>query len=652
MKLTKGFRGKYFSLAAILACSVSVTLSANTSSIEAIDKDIRATQISDNEDESEDILLGTINVTSIKEGQSKEFSSLRTLKNSTKSTDSVEVITAQVMQIKGLQTLPQILNTLSGISSTSSGAIGQPTSVYLRGLNPAHTLVLVDGVRVNDISGLSGAQMELIDMSNVERVEVVRGAQSGIWGADASAGVINIITKNPKNGASGDLELEIGSNNLEKYSTRLSFANDIFDVSFGGSYTNTKGISSAAPKKSSADYGKDTKDLGWERDKFESRSLFIKAGANLNDENRLEFFIRNNKAQNHFDGGAGVDKNDYDAWGPYFNTIRTTLYSLGYIGNFDKHKVNLRTNYTDFRRSFYSGYQGKTYDVYASDEFNYMENSILVFGTGYQKDEVEKSAGIKLNIQNQDDKYLFLSNSNELGDFILTQSLRYDIYDKFDNKLTAKIGVRYNFYDDWFLMSSYKTGFKAPTLYQQSYGATKELNPEETKGYELTIGNSIFDMTYFNTNVNNAIEYGGFWPNDFYYNLDGKSKFKGVEVSAKYTFLNSLLAEISYTYLSAKDSNNDKIIRRPKEKIDASLLYFVNADLNMNLRGSYIGERKDIGNVQTGKYFLADYTINYEINKNLSTYFKVHNIFDKYYQELDGYGTLRRSFYLGFRTNF
>lgn len=649
----RGFRGKYFSLAAILACSTGVALASEVSSIKANDEDAKMVLASDKEGESEDIDMETIYITAVKKKKAKEFSSSRTLKQTNKSTELVSVITNEEITLKGFQTIPQVLNSISGISTSSNGGAGQISAAYTRGLHSAHTLVLIDGIRVNDITGLNGAQIELIDMFDVERIEIVKGSQSGVWGADASAGVVNIITKKAKRGVSANTNVEFGSNSWQKYNGGFGFSNEIFDISFGASYIKTKGISAAAPTKNSADYGTRAEDLGWERDGFESSSLHVKSGVNITDNDRLEFFIRNTKSKIHFDGGAGVDEEDYGTFGEYFNTVNTNLYSLGYVGDYNKHKINVRANYSGFRKKFYNGYIGSEYEIYASDEFNYFNNSTLFFGAGYLKDKVERSAGAKLPYNSQENEYLFLSNSNQLGNFIFSQSLRYDDYNRFDDRLTGKIGLRYNFYNDWFVLGSYKTGYKTPTLYQQTYGVTSNLDAEKTKGYEITFGNKNFDITYFDIHVKDSIEYDGTsYPNDYYYNLKGKSQFKGIEVSTRAEFFDKFLAEVSYTYLDAKDSSGKDISRRPENKIDASFIWFVNKNINMNLRTSYIGKRYDINGIQTGKYFLSDFVINYESDKNIDFYLKVNNLFDKYYQEVDGYGTYGRSLYFGVRAGF
>ncbi|MDR1614812.1 MAG: TonB-dependent receptor [Campylobacteraceae bacterium] len=655
MKLFRGYKKRYFSLAAILACSAGVALEADNISLEAKEYSISQNFASEKEAETKAEALETVHVTAqIEEKKSYEQSSLRTLKQKSHTIDPTEIITSDEIELKGFQNIVEVLNSITGISSAANGGYGQSNSLYLRGFDAKHTLVLIDGVRMNDVSSLSGAQMELVDLYDIERVEVVKGAQSGIWGSDAGGGVVNIITKTKKHGFDGDMLVEFGSNNWQKYASSFGYANEIFDISLSLLSLQTDGISAAAPKKGETGYGE--KNLDWEKDGFENNALHVKGGVNISDKERLEFFIRSSRAENHFDGGAGVDAKDYDdlygfGMDKYFNTIRTSLYSFGYTGVHEKHKVEARANYSRFERSFYGGYKGKTYEVYASDEWSYIDEGSLLFGAGYLKDEVELTAGSLLTDNSQDDKYLFASNSNEFWDIVLSQSVRFDIRDTFADKLTFKIGARYNFYKDFYLLSSYKSGFLAPNLYQQNYGTTDKLGAEESSGYEISFGGKHFLLTYFDESVKNAIEYGGAYPNDFYYNIEGKSSFKGVEISANYLF-SDFLGELSYTYLDAEDANGKKILRRPKDKLTASLSWFFSDTFFMNWTGSYMGSRYDINDVQTGKYFLLDYALNYDFGKNMGIHVKVRNILDKYYQELDGYGTYGRSFYLGVKGDF
>lgn len=126
-------------------------------------------------------------------------------------TSNINVITKQDLEEKNFTTVTQALNTVSGINFSSNGGLGQATSVYLRGQSSKKVLVLIDGIRYNDITGLSGAPFENLMIEDIQQIEIVKGAQSGVWGADATAGVINIITSKPKDGVHASMIAEYGS---------------------------------------------------------------------------------------------------------------------------------------------------------------------------------------------------------------------------------------------------------------------------------------------------------------------------------------------------------------------------------------------------------------------------------------------------------
>jgi vitamin B12 transporter len=167
------------------------------------------------------------------------------------------------------------------------------------------------------------------------------------------------------------------------------------------------------------------------------------------------------------------------------------------------------------------------------------------------------------------------------------------------------------------------------------------------------LGGEHFALTYFDTRTKNSIEYGGVWPNDLYYNLNGKSHFKGFEAEASYNFLGFFDTSVSYTHLDAKDAEGRAIARRPRQSLAGSLTMYTPHNLIATLTGRYVGTRYDAsGGAQTGRYFTADALIEYILPRDIKLYARVRNIFDRYYQEVDGYGTYGRSFYLGVRGGF
>lgn len=196
-------------------------------------------------------------------------------------TSNIDVITAEDIEARKFKTVVEALNSLSSVSVSNNGGIGQTTFVYLRGMDANRTLVLVDGIRFNDITTPKGsANIEHLMINDIERIEVIKGAQSSIWGADASAGVINIITKSAQKGTHGSASVEYG-----KYDSKISKANishkaDDFDAKLGVTRVDMDGFSAISPNKSS-----DAKK--YEDDGYENTTANLKLGYNFDQNNRV-----------------------------------------------------------------------------------------------------------------------------------------------------------------------------------------------------------------------------------------------------------------------------------------------------------------------------------------------------------------------------
>ena len=184
-------------------------------------------------------------------------------------TDSVTIITKEAIEESRVTTLNEALNKLGGISMTQNGGMGKNSSLFLRGMDTRRLLVLIDGTRYNDPSSLkSTADFSQIMLYNVEQIEIIKGAQSGVWGSDASGGVVNIITSKAKTGLHGIANVEYSSYDSIKTSLQASYATHKFDVLIGGLIYSTDGFSAAEPKQSEANYEKRYDELGLEKDSY------------------------------------------------------------------------------------------------------------------------------------------------------------------------------------------------------------------------------------------------------------------------------------------------------------------------------------------------------------------------------------------------
>lgn len=591
-------------------------------------------------------------------------------------TDSVTIITKEAIEESRVTTLQQALERLGSLSTASNGGMGHTTSVFVRGMDSKRTLVLIDGVRYNDITGLSGAQYSQIPLYNVEQIEIIKGSQSGVWGADASAGVINIVTTQAKKGLHGSANVEYGSFDTKLASLQASYATEQFDLMMGGSILYTDGFSAAEPKAGDPAYGKRFDDLGWEKDAYNNKTFNAALGWNITQNDRVEASIQTINSYVEYDAYAGQDAQNTDTFfgmtSDYFSNLQNRFYHVAYKHTDTLNEAQLQYNRSTFSRSQYGGYTGSVDEVKLDDKIDYMENSFVRVGASYQDFEQQKSGGTDLD-KSYSDISLFGSNYNKLSliadlDTIITESLRYDRYDEFDDKMTGKLGVKQYLYQDLYLSTNIGTGYNVPTLYQLyapsfTYFGTVSpvgnatLRPESTRSFDLTLGNDTVWITGFYNQVTDLIDYVSD-PVTYagqYQNISGTSKLKGIELGYKDYFFDILGVSANYTYLDAKNADDEVLARRPKEQLDASVVYYATQTFDLGLNGQYIGERYDKidkQGAQTGKYTVINFVSNVQVNKFITVYGKVDNITDKYYQTVDGYATAGRSLYLGLNAKY
>ncbi len=561
-------------------------------------------------------------------------------------TANVNVITADEIKEKGFKLVTKALSSISGLNLSRQGGLGQASSLKLRGFESKRVLVLIDGVRYNNPTGRSGAEFSHLLIENIEKIEVIKGPQSGIWGADASAGVINIITKKAtKEGMSLSINGEYGSFDTRTYGLNSSYKADKFDVALNALRVTTDGFSALVPKDANL---KDFEDDG-----YENNSADIKLGFNATDKDRVEVFYNIIDTTSEFD-----DRNPNDANSSVDS--KQHFYGLSYVRTEGENQTKIYANRSDFERYYF---QNKKRDY-----SGYVDEIGLNFKVEYAKDG-QMSAGVdyknfKLNNKGREDyanSGIFISNSNKTPGFksgttIFSQSIRYDKFEKFDNKLTYKLGLKHIHESIKGLVGSvnYATAYNIPSLYQlYSHVGNEELNPEETKGFDVTINYKGLEVTYFSNEVKDMIEYVIQNPMTFegkFYNISDESSLKGLELSYENGLEDFGLAyTLNYTYLKAEDKDGKQLLRRPKNSANISLDYYGLPDAHIGALIQYIGKRDDSRNRKLDSYTVVDIITDYDINSNFSIYGKVDNILDEEYQEITGYATSSRAFYMGFR---
>ncbi len=561
-------------------------------------------------------------------------------------TANITVITASDIKEHGYQTVAQAISTVSGISVSHAGGLGQQTSFFVRGADSGKVLVLLDGMRLNDPSTTNGtAQLEFLTTDNIEQIEIIKGGAGNIWGSNASAGVINIITKNAKSGVHGTLGLSYGSYVTKGTDLSLSYKDEKFTAQIISSYLDTKGFSAKAPRPS-------------ESDSYTNKNINMKIGYTWDVNNQLKL------SYNHVNNDLGYDVTNANDDFSKINAKQTNI-ALEYLFKHNNYSAQFFASQGKYDREAtnpfggISTYATKIKELSLINTFEYTRNKAII---GFEHKNItgdNQYHSLFFNSINKVDytnKAIYLSNAYKISeDTLFETNLRYDNYSKFDNKTTYKIGLKHDntFIKDFTTSVNYYTSSDVPSAYQYAnpvLGVT--LKPSYTKGYDIGASyKQLLTITYFNNTVKDTIDYDN--GASGYYNVNGTSKFSGLEIESDYTFPTlDLIANANYTHLfDYKKEDGSDLIRRAKDTLNASLAYYIN-EMHFGVDALYVGERFDTdggfpvaSNVPTGNYTLWNLNFSTKIMQNFDLSINAKNIFNKDYQSVYGYATEGRSVY-------
>ena len=574
-------------------------------------------------------------------------------------TSNVEVITAEEIEEKGYQTVAQAINTVAGISVANSGGLGQQTSFFVRGADSGKVLVLLDGMRLNDPSTTNGtALLDSLTTSNIQQIEIVKGGSSSIWGSNASAGVINIITKEAKDGIHGSLALSYGSYNTRGAEADLSYKDEKLTAQVLASYLKTDGFSALAPRSA-------------EEDGYENKNYNIKFGYAFDENNKLSLSYNRIKSETEYDAGHADD--DYShADSDQIN------YALNYNFKLDNYSAVFHASKGEYKRDSIDTFGTGDYDATIKEYslINAYDYSVgkAILGLEYKDIDGTNNytSPFYTNLSNASykNKAIFLSNIYHINDnTLLETNLRYDNYDEFDNKTTYKLGVKHDhlFLKGFTTSANYYTSYDAPSSFQLANPASGILlKPSYAKGFDISAAyNDLISITYFNNKVEDNIDYV-YDPLTFtggYKNIDGESKFEGLEIQSAYTLeaMNiHLSANYTHLFKYEKEDSTD-LIRRSKDILNVAADYYTDSNTHFGIDTQYIGDRIDNAfdpityattEVSTGNYTLWNLNFGTKIMNNTDITIHAKNIFDKEYQSVYSYATEGRSIYAKVKYSF
>ena len=578
------------------------------------------------------------------------------------SPDSVTVVTGEEIQKKGKKTVIDVLRDVPGVSIAQYGQFGGGASIYLRGTNNAHTLIMVDGVKVGDPMATDG-KMSISDLStdNIERIEIIRGAQSVLYGSNAIGGVINIITRKGKGKPKFSFSTEGGSFETFRESLGVSGANDKVSYSASVFRLDTKGVSRA------------DEDLGnTEEDYYHDTNISARLNAQISETVKVGFSVRHSESTMDLDGYDYVTYRFGDADEVQDTDITSVSTNFDQdIFDWWQHIIKLGT--TETKReytqngAFNGTYKGTIKLASWQHNFFIKDMDTITAGFDYQeeKGDVQDPWG-NISEQSVDTKSFFIQNkATLLKSLSLTLGARHDDHQTAGGEDTYKGALAYLFETTGTkIRGSYGTGFRAPSLYQlySSYG-DPNLKPEESKGYDAGIDQELFNrkvlvsVTYFQTSIDDLIDWN--WVTWKYYNV-GKAKTKGWETVFSFKPLDWLSFDANYTYTEAKDETEGSVnegkylMYRPKHTGGASLNVKPWERFNININAQYVGKRyRNTGNnEEMPAYTLLNLAAAYDVTNWFQVFGRVDNLMDKKYQSIYQYGEPGIGVYGGLKVTF
>jgi vitamin B12 transporter len=587
---------------------------------------------------------------------------------------AITVITAEEIASRKLDTVADVLRVVPGLDVTRAGGVGQQTSVFLRGANSNHTLALIDGVEMNDPSNPTGAfDFSDLQADNIERIEILRGAQSAIYGSDAIGGVINIITKKGRGKPTLQVRGEGGSYDTFKVGGGALGGTERVDYSLNVSRLETGGFSAADQALGNR-----------ERDSYKNSTVSARLGAKTLDNLDFGWTLRYNEGKAMIDTGCDFVVPCDDAHSFSKNNELFTR-GQGHLKLFDglwEQTLGLAYSRTD-RHSIYrfdrilpytrDDNLGEKIKVDWLNVLHLHETNTATLGIEDEEDRMTSESTFGAPppqpaiAKSMNNVGYFLQDQIRLLDrSFTTAGVRYDENNRFGGHVTWRVNQIFAITETGTrIKGSYGTGFKAPSLFQlfdTRFGSgNPDLKPETSRNWDVGFEQALwgervqFGGSYFNNDIQNLIKTGP--PPTFRQENIGRATAEGVEGFIEFRPLEGLILRGNYTYTRTRDQDTgQRLLRRPTHKgsFDAEYRFMEKAALHLNIL--MVGSKDDF--LSTGApgpipgYVVANLAGSYDVNNNLQIFARVDNLFDKRYQELFGFGTAGVSGFGGVKVSY
>ena len=590
---------------------------------------------------------------------------------------SVTVLTQAAIEASQAISVTELLAQTPGVSFTRNGGPGTATSLNIRGAETQHTVVLIDGVKLNDPSSTQGGfNSGNLLIGDIARIEVLRGAQSTLWGSQAVGGVVNIVTADPTVPFTSSIEAEGGARKTGYLRAGVGGASDKITWRLAGGYYTTDGFS--------------TYKLGKEKDGYQNTGLSGRVRVALAENVSAEVRSVYSKGKNDFDG-FNVDSAEFGRTEELvvYTGLNFTLLDgrwnnrLGYAYT-DTDRENINPARPAAPLTFDAAGKNKRFEY--QGVFAISDIWTATFGAETERARMrtrsptvaKPNPAFSTGRVGVDSLYGQLQVEPVKG-LTLTGGLRYEDHDTYGSHTLGQVAAAWALNEgNTVVRASFGQGFRAPGLYElySEYG-NLSLSPEDFDSWDAGIEQRFFggkaraSATWFHREADNEIRFfscasgsttalcnpNGAFRFGYYDNVQ-KTKAQGVELIGEVKPVPALTITGNYTYTEAESdsgaSKGKQLTRRPKNMGNLSAAYRWPVGLTTTVAVRYVGKTyNNDANTQVVKdYTLVDLRAAYPINETLEVFGRVENAFDKDYQTILNYGTPGRGAFVGLRARF
>ena len=552
-----------------------------------------------------------------------------------------QVIDRAAIERSQARSLQDLLRGRAGINLTNTGGPGKQTSLFLRGTNSSHTLVMIDGVRVNS-ADFAAAALQDIPVDQIDRIEIVRGPSSSLYGSEAIGGVIQIFTRRDQDGFTPRLYAGAGSHGLLEGGLGFGGAGERGWLGTDFSYQRTDGIDAC---RGSATLFQGCYADEPDRDGYLSRSLNLRGGYTLTDTLSVEASVLRAEGENEYDGFYN-----------YTESVQQIISGKLRYTPSERVAVTVNAGRSDNEADNYSaGVYASTSNTHrdvasVQGDFGLAAGQLLSAGVDWYQDHLDSSTAYA--VDSRDNTALFVQYQGNFGAHQLQAGLRNDDNDQFGNHTTGSLGWGMALGEEFRLTASYGTAFKAPTfsdLYDP-WSGVPTLEPEQSKSFNLGLAQSgnqwNWALDVFQTSIDDLISYDS---TTFMMSQVEKARIRGAEFTADTTLagweLSTQLSHIDPRNRTPGSQYGNLLARRARNTgrvdIDRAM-----GDWRIGATVSGASKRYDdaVNSAMVGGYGTTDLRVEYALSPSLTLQARATNVFDRDYETVAWYNQPGREY--------